>query len=273
MIIDAHQHFWRIGENDCTWPTPDLTAIYRNFETTDLEAVASPLGVIGSVLLQTQESDRDTDWMLALAAEAPCVKAVVGWVDLAAPGATERIVQLARAPKFRGLRPMLQSSAQDDWITQPSLAPAIEVMTAHEMSFDALVFTRHLPALRVFAARHPTLQIVIDHAAKPPIALGQLDPWREEMVAIARLPNVWCKFSGLLTEAAPAASSEALQPYVSHLVNIFGASRLMWGSDWPVLLLASDYARWLNMARDLTGFKGAEQDQAFGGVARAFYRL
>jgi len=272
-MIDAHQHFWRIGENDCTWPTPDLTALYRNFEPPDLEGITRPLGVTGSVLVQTQESDRDTNWMISLAADAPFVKAVVGWADLAAPHAPDRIADLARAPKFRGLRPMLQGVRPDDWITQPTLAPAIEAMIAHQITFDALVFTRHLPALRAFATRHPDLPIVIDHAAKPPIAAAQLDPWRDEMAAIAGLPNVWCKLSGLLTEAAAGASQEALQPYVSHLVNIFGASRLMWGSDWPVLLLVGDYARWLDLARDLTGLESAEQDLVFAGVARAFYRI
>lgn len=271
MIVDAHQHFWRIGENDCTWPTPDLAAIHRDFEPAELAALAAPLGVAGSVLVQSQPSDRDTQWLLNLADRTPFVEAVVGWADLKAGGAARRIADLAARPKLRGLRPMLQS-LPEDWIVDPALDPAIEAMKAHRLSLDALVFTRHLPNLEVFASRNPDLPIVIDHAAKPPIASGALDPWRGRMERMAALPNVSCKLSGLLTEAAPGQGADALAPYVTHLVEIFGPSRLMWGSDWPVLGLACDYAQWLEMARTLSGVSdGAARAALFSGTARAFY--
>ena len=268
MIIDAHQHFWRIGEHDCTWPTSDLAPIHRNFELDEFEQLAAREGVGGSVLVQSQESDRDTDWLLEVSAESDFVKAVVGWTDLLSPDAPRRIAELAARPKLRGLRPMLQS-LPDGRITDPALDPAIAAMMAHGLSFDALVFTRHLKGLRGFAVRYPDLPIVIDHGAKPPIASGLLDDWRRETARMAELPNVFCKLSGLLNEALPHRDGGLIERCVAHLVETFGPARLMWGSDWPVLNLAGDYAGWLSMARSFAG----DSDAIFAGTARMFYRI
>lgn len=272
MILDAHQHFWRIGANECTWPTPDLTPIYRDFMPADLEPVAIAHGVSGSVLVQSQPSDVDTEWMLTLAEQTHFVRAVVGWVDFAADDAPARIAELAARPKLRGLRPMLQGLADDAWIAQSQVRPALEAMVAHGLRFDALVFTRHLPHLRRVAVDFPDLQIVIDHGAKPPIASGAFKDWEREISAIAQLPNVSCKLSGLLTEAG-LRGSEALAPYVQHLVHAFGAERLMWGSDWPVVLLAGEYGAWLELARDLSRLRAVELDRVFASNARVFYHV
>ncbi len=273
-MIDAHQHFWRIGQNDCAWPTPDLAAIHRDFLPDDLAPLMRDAGVAGAVLVQTQPSDHDTDWLLSLAAKDDRIKAVVGWADLKAPDAAARVAGLTKHPKVRGLRPMLQGLAEDDWILDSAAAPALEAMIAHRLSFDALVFTKHLKHIRTLAARYPDLRIVIDHAAKPPIAQRALEPWRNEIRALGGLENVWCKLSGLLTEAAPGDAADQLRPYVDHLIATFGPSRLMWGSDWPVLNLAATYPRWLAMAQDLCGdLSAGDQARVFGGVAREFYRL
>jgi L-fuconolactonase len=263
-VIDAHQHFWRIGHNDCTWPTPDLAVIHRDFGPEDLKALARPLGIESCVLVQSQESRRDTAWLLDVAAGDDFVKAVVGWTDLKAHDAADGIAALAARPKLAGLRPMLQS-LPDDWIADPALDPAIAAMTAHRLSFDALVFPRHLPRLADFAERHPDLAIVIDHGAKPPIASGAWQPWADDVARIARLPNVFCKLSGLLTEAD--GRRDALKPHIGHLLTAFGPNRLMWGSDWPVLELAGDYAGWLSLVRGICGDDAA----LFGGTARRFY--
>ncbi|KRA64172.1 amidohydrolase [Caulobacter sp. Root656] len=275
MLIDAHQHFWRIGENGFSWPTPDLATIHRDFGPADLAAVAAPLGLAGCVLVQSQPDDRDTDWLLELAADEPLVLGVVGWVDLASPDAAARIAQLSRHPKLRGLRPMLQSLDDDAWIAAPGLDPALDAMVAHGLSLDALVLTRHLPHLLALARRRPELAIVIDHGAKPPIAAGDHDgAWTRGIEALAALPQVFCKLSGLLTEAAPGQGGEALSPYVAHLVAAFGPERLMWGSDWPVLNLAGGYADWLALARKLSGLTDPAQLAAlFGGTCRRFYRI
>jgi L-fuconolactonase len=275
VLIDAHQHFWRVGENGFSWPTPDLAAIHRDFGPADLAAVAAPVDLAGSVLVQSQPDDRDTDWLLELAADEPLVLGVVGWVDLASPDAPARIARLSGNSKLRGLRPMLQSLDDDAWIAAPGLDPSLDAMVAHGLSLDGLVLTRHLPHLLALARRRPELAIVIDHGAKPPIAAGDTDgAWARGIDALAAQPQVFCKLSGLLTEAAPGQGAEALSPYVAHLVAAFGPERLMWGSDWPVLNLAGDYDGWLALARDLSGLTDAADLAAlFGGTSRRFYRI
>lgn len=273
MLIDAHQHYWRIGRNGHGWPTPDLDPIYRDFGPEDWRAVAAPLGITGSILVQSQPADADTDWLLELASDTPTIKAVVGWADLKAPDAAVRIRELARSPKLKGLRPMLQSLANDDWIIDPVLDPAIEAMIAAGLRFDALVFTRHLPYLRAFAERWPDLPIVIDHGAKPLIADDRLDPWRNEIARLAELPNVMCKLSGLFTEMRDGQCREALAPYVRYLAERFGPERLMWGSDWPVILLAGEYEEWFRLAAQMTGFDERGRAELFGGTAARFYGI
>ena len=272
MLIDAHHHVWRIGENGHEWPTPDLARIYRDFGPDDWASEASRLGITASVAVQSQPNDLDTDWLLRIASATPSIKAVVGWADLKSSGAPARIAALAANPLLKGLRPMLQG-LPEDWIADPALDPAIEAMIAHGLRFDALVFTRHLPALYDFALRWPELPIVIDHGAKPPIAEGRLDPWRSEINRIAELPQVMCKMSGLLTEMAAGQPRGEAEPYVRHLVGSFGSERLMWGSDWPVLLLAGELAEWHALAAEMTGFEKAGLADLFGGTAARFYGI
>jgi L-fuconolactonase len=271
-ILDSHIHFWRIGGPGHAWPDAEWPLIHRDFLPDDLRAEAAGLELVGGVLVQSQPDDRDTDWMLGL--DDPLIGAIVGWVDLAHPDAPHRIAELARHPKFRGLRPMLQGIADTGWILQPGLAPAIEAMQTHGLRFDALVEPRHLATLHTFAKRWPELPIVIDHAAKPYAARGELDPWRDEIAALAALPNLWCKLSGLRTEQAADQPYETLRPYVAHLVATFG-ERLMWGSDWPVLNHAGDsYADWVEATRDLVGATTpAALERLFEAAAKSFYAI
>jgi L-fuconolactonase len=280
-MIDAHQHFWQLDQHDCRWPTSDLTPIYRDFGPEDLLPQAQMAGVTGSVLVQSQESDADTDYLLALAGQSDFIKAVVGWVDLAATTAPARIARLAQLPKLRGLRPMLQCRPEDDWILRPELEPAIAAMKEHKLAFDALVYTRHLPHLELFARRHPDLPIVIDHAAKPAVIATDhpMEEWCIAMGRIATLANVYCKISGLPTEAGKDQGTAELLPYIQYLLRIFGAQRLMWGSDWPVIGLAPNkqlctYKNWLNLVRHaLTGYKTSDIESVFIGTSLRFYRI
>jgi L-fuconolactonase len=273
MVIDAHVHFWRIGCNDCTWPPPELTAIHRDFLPEDWRREADAVGIDAAVAVQSQPSGRDTEWLLELARDDSRIAGVVGWVDLVAPDAADRVAALASHPKLRGLRPMLQDLPDDDWILQPALTPAIEAMIARDLCFDALVFPRHLPHLLRFAERHPALRIVIDHAAKPGIAQRTTEPWRAQVAALAGLPNVSCKLSGLVTEAGSTWKSGDLRPYVEHLLATFGPRRLLWGSDWPVVNLAADYSRWLDVADTLTGLSGEDRAALFGGNTLRVYGI
>lgn len=277
MLIDAHQHFWRIADRAGQWPPPELVPIYRDFEAGDLQPHLADTGVSGTVLVQSMPTVDDTLYMLRLADHNPVVKGVVGWVNLLAADAPAQITALAHHRKLKGLRPMLQDLPDVHWIAKPELAPAIMAMQAHGLVFDALVLPQHLAALLEFAQANPSLPIVIDHAAKPHIAQSVMDPWRADMAALAALPQVHCKLSGLLTEAGPHADTQDLLPYVNHLFTCFGPERLIWGSDWPVLNLASDYPDWLRMARALCQGQAdmTEHHMAaiFGGNARRFYRL
>lgn len=266
-ILDAHFHLWRIGGPGVTWPGPDLPRLHRNFTTDDLRGETVGLNFAGGVLIQSQADDRDTDWMLAI--DDPLVRGVVGWADLSAPDAPQRIATLAAQPTLKGLRPMLQGIADTDWILGTALEPAIEAMIAHGLRFDALIQPRHLRALRDFATRWPDLPIVIDHAAKPYAATNTLDPWRDEIAALATLPSVWCKLSGLRTEQAPGQNATLLAPYVAHLSTIFD-DRLMWGSDWPVLVDTGDtYSTWVQTAIALTD--PARHERLLFSAAAAFY--
>jgi L-fuconolactonase len=232
-LIDAHQHFWRLGENDCTWPTADLPAIHRDFLPEDWRAVAVPCGVTGSVLVQTQESVRDTAWMLALAEQHDFILGVVGWADLTGS-------DFPQNPWLKGLRPMVQGYRANHL---DSLDTGLAVMAEQGLVFDALVRPQHLASLERMALRHPALQIVIDHAAKP--RFDDLGNWRKAMQRLAALPKVICKLSGLLTDA----QGRDVAPLIAWLFDTFGEDRLLWGSDWPVLNLAGSYGGWLELAK------------------------
>ena len=273
MSIDAHTHFWQIGRHDCTWPPTELGAIHRDFLPGDWQREAQAAGIDAAIAVQSQPSERDTDWLLQLASNDARIAGVVGWADLAACDAPDRIAALAMHPKLRGLRPMLQDLPDDDWLLRPGLEPAIETMIAHDLCFDALVRPRHLPHLLRFAERHPGLRVVIDHAAKPDIAGGALEPWRTHIAALAGFPNVACKLSGLVTEAGVGWRPDDLRPYVEHLRETFGPRRLLWGSDWPVVNLAADYARWVAAADELAGVSDDERTALFGRNAARVYGI
>ncbi|WP_242140255.1 amidohydrolase family protein [Sphingomonas sp. TREG-RG-20F-R18-01] len=270
-VIDAHQHFWSLTTPGHSWPTTAEVAIHRDFLPQDLTEATSP-ALVGTILVQSQPTDQDTDWLIALADRTPLVRAVVGWVDLTAPGAPDRIKALAAAPKLRGLRPMLQSIPDTEWLLQPAIVPALEAMQATGLRLDALVQPRHLEMLARFVERWPDLPIVIDHAAKPDAANGTLDPWRARIATLSRL-GVHCKLSGLRTEQARGQPAAALAPYVDHLVSAFG-ERLMWGSDWPVVLMSGDdWHQWYADARHLAVQAGADVASLFSGAATRFYGI
>jgi L-fuconolactonase len=275
LIVDAHQHLWQIGRNGHEWPTPDLAAIHRDFESADLAGVLEGTGVTATVLVQSQPSDLETDWMLGIAAETGLIRGVIGWTGLAAPDAPARIRALARRPKLKGLRPMLQGLAEDDWILRPEVRPALTAMTDAGLSFDALVFTRHLPSIVTLAEAYPALTIVIDHGAKPPFARPEEMPlWRDRISLAAQCRNIACKLSGLFTELAPGQDRADALPVADHLLAAFGAERLMWGSDWPVADLAGGYHAWLDWTQSwLDNGHASAREAILYKTASALYRL
>lgn len=246
--IDAHQHFWALSRGDYGWLTPEMEAIHRDFGPGDLAPLLREAGIGGSIAVQAAPTEAETRYLLGIAAAEPGVLGVVGWSDLEAADAPAALRRLAADPLLVGLRPMLHDLPDDEWLLRPALLPAVEAMQALGLVFDALVKPRHLPCLLRFAKAHPGLAIVIDHLGKPAIAEGpgtrSWRGWAEGMAALARLPHVHCKLSGMVTEAAPGWTVEELRPYAERVLELFGPERLIWGSDWPVLRLAGSYPGW-----------------------------
>lgn len=274
MIVDAHFHCWQLARADYGWLTPALGRVYRDVSIDDWQAEAAVCGVRAGVLVQAAPTVAETDFLLAQAAAHAAVRGVVGWADLLAPDAPQRIAQLAARPKLRGLRPMLHDLPDPAWILQPRLAPALRAMVEHGLVFDALVRPAHLPALRQLCRRHPALRVVIDHAAKPDIAAAAWQPWAGAMAALAAETQALCKLSGLLTEAGPGLPASSTQRWAAHVLACFGPQRVLWGSDWPVLEGVASYAAWWAQTQAaLADLAPAERAEVLGGTAVRVYRL
>ncbi len=274
MRIDAHQHFWALARGDYGWLTPDLSEIYRDFAPHDLMPLLSAAGIDGTVLVQAAPTMAETEYMLALADQNAFIKGVVGWVDFEAADAPAKISALATHKAFVGLRPMIQDIADPLWMLGDALTPAFEAAQRHGLTFDALTLPQHLGPLRQLLQHHSDMSVVIDHGSKPLIKDAILGDWSDNMTALARDTNAWCKLSGLVTEAAADWTIDDLRPYVDHLLNTFGPSRLIWGSDWPVCTLASSYERWCETTDMLLKhLSSAERQAIMGGNAARAYNL
>lgn len=275
--IDAHQHFWDMSLADYPWLTPELGPIYRNFEPAELEPQIRAAGIHQTVLVQAANSYADTDHMLALADEFDWIGAVIGWVPLLEPGeAATKLAEYRRHPKFRGVRHLIHDEPDPDWVIQKRVLEGLSVLSDHELIFEVVaVFPNHLKHVPFLAERLPNLTLVIDHLAKPPIRERQIEEWGKQIAAAANYPNVYAKVSGLNTAADPAAwSAVDLQPYVDFAIREFGADRLMFGSDWPVCLLAGDYGRvWGETFKALSGYPQPVRDAILGGTAKRVYSL
>jgi L-fuconolactonase len=270
--VDAHHHVWRIARGDYGWLTPDLP-ICRDYTLDDLRPLLGD--ITATVLVQAAPTEAETAFMLEVArGSGGLVRGVVGWTDLAHRDAPVRIARLADDPLAKGLRPMLQDIADTDWLLRGDLQPAITTIIEVGLRFDALVQPRHLSSLLCLLQRHPMLQVVIDHAAKPAIAEGAWEPWADDIARIARETAAFCKLSGLVTEAPPGWLADDLQRYTDHLLECFGANRLMWGSDWPVVDLAGGYSAWREATASLlAGLSLQERHAILGETARRFYQL
>ena len=264
MRVDSHQHFWRPSRGDYGWlraDDPALAPLVRDFLPEHLLPALHAADVSRTVLVQAADSVDETEFLLELAAQCDSIGGVVGWVDLGSPDAVRTLERWARHAKFKGVRPMLQDLPDDDWIAHAPRPDVVRTLVRLGLRFDALVKPRHLPSLLRFAQAWPALPVVIDHAAKPQLPIdmecGATLAWQRHMAELAALPQVSCKFSGLLTEMPPAARAsrqsaiDALRPVWHHLLRCFGPARLMWGSDWPVLTLAADYAAWVEASAAL----------------------
>lgn len=264
MHIDAHHHVWRVARGDYGWLTPDLP-ICRDYGLDDLRPHLAATGIGGTVLVQAAPTEAETDFMLAaMDASGGLVRGVVGWVPF---DDMERVAARLADPRIVGIRPMLHDLADGTWILWPEHAPVLRAIAAAGKAFDALIRPVHLHTIGLLADRHPGLRIVIDHGAKPAIRDGMWEPWASGLADLADRANIFCKLSGLLTEA----DGRDVARHARHVLDCFGAERVMFGSDWPVLELAGSYGGWFAAVDAL--LDPGSRAAVLGVTASRFYRL
>ena len=279
MIVDAHHHLWDPARRDYPWMTGDAAALRRPIGLDELRATVEPLGVVATVAVQAASTEEETVELLALAAASGgLVAGVVGWIDLTAPDAGERLSALREAPggeRLVGIRHAVHDEPDPGWLERDDVVRGLRAVAHAGLPYDLLLFPEHLAAAARIAAALPELGLVVDHGAKPHIAAGEREPWSSDLAALAAHERVHCKLSGLVTEADRRNWREQdVGSYAERLLELFGPERLMFGSDWPVCTLAASYAEVLDLARSaLAGLGAAEQDAVLAGTARRFYGL
>ena len=278
--IDAHHHLWRYSAQEYGWIDESMAALRRDFLPTDLKAAMTSAGIDGTIAVQARQSLDETRWLLDMADTTDAIRGVVGWAPIAGeefPGVME---EFDGRVKLKGLRHVIQDEPDEQYILREDFNSGIRAMVDSGLVYEILIFERHLDDAIYFVDEHPRQPFVLDHIAKPLIAAGQLEPWATRMRELGRRENVWCKLSGMVTEAdwrkdpARASSLATLKPYLDVAVEAFGPARLMAGSDWPVCLLATGYAQWFDLLRSyFAGFSEAERAAIFGGTAIEVYGL
>ena len=273
--IDSHQHFWRYEPDHYAWIDEPMRALQRDFGPRDLEPALRAAGIAGTVAVEARGHLTETDQLLAIAEATPFVRGVVGWLPLTEPDAAGLLERYASRPKLRGLRHWLGASNDVEYMFGDALHKGMALLGATQLSFDLMLWPPQLASAPAFVDRYPNQIFVLDHFAKPYIRTRQLEPWRSQLRELARRPNVYCKVSGLCTEADWQAWQVAdLVPYLDAALEAFTPRRLLFGSDWPVCTLATSYVRW---AETIAGWAGAlsaeERERILGGTALEVYRL
>jgi L-fuconolactonase len=275
LRIDAHQHFWNYDPVRDSWITEDMQVIRRNFLPGDLQPLLKENNMDGCVSVQADQSENETKFLLKLAEEKSFIKAVVGWVDLGAEDISERLQLLSHFKLLKGFRHILQGEKQRDFMLRPDFCNGIRALKKFEFTYDILVFPDQLRDTIEFVEKFPDQKFVIDHIAKPGIKNKEITGWQKEIQMIAAKQNVYCKISGLVTEAdLKNWSDEDFHPYLDVVVEAFGTGRIMFGSDWPVCLLGGSYAEVVGIVKNyFSSFTKTEQDKFFGLNAIEFYNL
>jgi L-fuconolactonase len=269
-MIDSHQHFWQVGRFDYPWMSKDLGVLYRDYLPSDLAPILQQHHITQTILVQASNSVDESQWLLELADANSFIAGVVGWVDLTSPE-----IKLSTHPKFKGVRHLVESEPNDDWLIQPVVISNLQKLSARGLSYDLLVHTRHLKHVPQIAETCPDLALVIDHLAKPPIARNEIKEWSHAIAPLAHYPNIHCKLSGLVTEANwNSWQTDDLRPFVNCALELFGADRLMFGSDYPVCLLAATYDRVLDSFQEVLQYlSDVDREKIFSQNAAKFYRL
>jgi L-fuconolactonase len=273
-IIDTHQHFWNYDATRHEWINEEMRAIRKNFLPEQLAPILKENKVDGCVSVQVDQTTEETDFLLALAKEHSFIKGVVGWVDLRASNLEDTLENYRDAKALKGFRHIIQGQAAG-FMLQPNLIQGLKKLATRNYTYDLLIYAHQLKEANEFIKQVTELPIVIDHVAKPNIKDSEMEDWKKEITALAKYPNVYCKISGMATEANWETWTMAgLQPYLDTVVAAFGTERIMFGSDWPVCLVASSYAKWLNgVQKYFNTFSSTEQELIFADNAIKFYKL
>jgi L-fuconolactonase len=275
MHVDAHQHFWRYSPAEYEWIDDSMAMLRRDFLPHDLKPELESNNFHGSVAVQARQTLEETRWLLELAERSPWILGVVGWVDLRAPDIRSQLKALARNSRLVGVRHIVQSEPDDRFLLQPSFLRGISALEEFNLAYDILIYAKHLPVAAEFVERFPRQRFVLDHLAKPPIKTGNIDSWAQGISRLATFPNVFCKLSGLVTEADwQHWEARQIIPFLDVALESFGPDRLMIGSDWPVCLVAASYSKAVDVIkRYLLEKKPDYQDRVFGANAQRFWRL
>jgi L-fuconolactonase len=273
--IDAHHHLWRYSAQEYEWLDESMKSLRRDFLPQDLARVMASAGIDGTVAVQARQTMDETRWLLDLAEKSDVIRGVVGWAPIAGEDFPEVMEEFENRPKLKGLRHVIQAEKDENYILRADFNAGIEAMQGSGLVYDILIYERQLAQTIDFVDEYPNQVFVLDHVAKPLIGQGVMEPWSENLHELALRRNVWCKVSGMVTEADWATwTPEALRPYLDTVVDAFGADRLMAGSDWPVCLVATEYARWFEVLREyFADFSEGEKEGIFGGTAVDVYDL
>lgn len=275
MRIDAHQHFWSYSAAEYPWIGKGMERLAHDHLPEDLAPLAAAEGIAGTVAVQARQSLEESRWLLELAAAAPLIRGVVGWVDLRSTHVVDQLREFADKPKFVGVRHVVQDEPDPRFLLGESFLHGIGKLATFGLTYDLLLYPQQLPAAAEFVGRFPEQPFVLDHLAKPRIKVGELDPWRRDLRTLAAHGNVLCKLSGLVTEADWQGWKRSdFTPYLEVALETFGAKRLMIGSDWPVCTLAAGYPDTIGIVREfLQPLSAAEREAIEGGNAARFYAL
>ena len=275
MRIDSHQHFWRYDQEEYAWISDEMLALQRDFLPRDLEPALASIGFHGAVAVQARQSLEETNWLLELAREHNFIQAVVGWVDLCSPDLPSQLERLAQHPKLAGVRHVVQDEADDEFMLRPDFKHGISRLREFNLTYDLLLYPKHLPVAVKLVEAFPDQPFVVDHLAKPGIADRLLSPWSEQIRTLGSLPNAYCKLSGMVTEAKWRQWQPGdFRPYLDIIFEAFGFDRLMIGSDWPVCLLSAEYDEVMHIVVDYLGnFPAEVQAAVLGENCTRFYSI
>ena len=273
--IDAHQHFWKYSPAEYGWINDSMSVLKRDFLPADLQGLLQTNGIDGSIAVQARQSLEETRWLLELTRDNDFIRGVVGWVDLRSPRLRDQLEEFANNKKLVGVRHIVQDEPDDEFMLRAEFRHGIAQLAEFDLAYDLLLHPRHLPVAVKLVREFPDQRFVLDHIAKPPIAAGTTEPWARDIRALAALPNVACKLSGMVTEARWGKwTQDDFRPYLDAVLDCFGPSRLMIGSDWPVCTVSADYASTLNIVQKfIEPLATSERDAVLGGSCARVYGI